>query len=395
MTAPLRVGVIGTGNISGIYLQNMALFPGLALQGCANIRMGSARAQAARYGTRAMTMDEMLAAPEIEAVVNLTVPNAHFEISHAALTAGKHVFSEKPLCTSVQDGRRLVAEAQARGLRLGCAPDTFLGAGGRLARAMVDGGRVGRIIAGSAFLMSRGMEHWHPNPEFLFKPGGGPVLDIGPYYLSALANLLGPIARVQATGSIGLPQRTIAAPGPRTGDTIVVETPTTVLALLHFASGPHVSLAMSWDVHRHGHPGIELYGEAGSLRVPDPNVFGGTVDFTEAGGEWQSAAADAMAFGVPNWRSPAWPDSRPAQANYPLPGLGRDGVRHPPRHPASLVGHAGAACAGGDVRDPGGLGDGAGGGGGRHGGAAACAGRGGSGGTRMSMPGDFAGALTG
>jgi len=318
---PLGVGIIGAGVISGIYMQNMALFPGLALQGCADMRPEAAKAQAAKHGTQAMTLDSLLASPDVDVVLNLTVPNAHFAVSHSALTAGKHVFSEKPLCVAMEDGRRLVAEAEARGLRLGCAPDTFLGAGGRLARQMVDAGRVGRIVAGSAFLMSRGMEHWHPDPEFFFKPGGGPILDIGPYYIGALVNLLGSIERVQAQASIGNAERIVTAPGPRTGDRITVETPTTVMALLQFAAGPQVALAMSWDVHKHGHPAIELYGTEGSFRVPDPNFFGGNVEFTDGAGEWQTADPSAMPFGRPNWRSPAWPASRPDQANYRCLGL--------------------------------------------------------------------------
>ncbi len=320
-TRPLGVGIIGAGVISGVYMKNMPLFAGLSLRGCADMRPDAARAQAAAHGTEPMTVDAMLASPDIDMILNLTVPNAHFAVSHAALTAGKHVFSEKPLCTNVADGRRLVAEAEQRGLLLGCAPDTFLGAGGRLARQMIDDGRVGRIVAGSAFLMSRGMEHWHPDPEFFFKPGGGPILDLGPYYLGALVNLLGPIARVQAQGSIGYAERIITAPGPRTGERIKVETPTTVTALLQFTCGAQVSLAMSWDVHRHSHPGIELYGTEGSLRVPDPNFFGGIVEFTEQAGDWQTADSASLAFGKPNWRSPSWPASRPDQANYRCLGL--------------------------------------------------------------------------
>jgi len=318
---PLGVGVIGTGVIAGVYMQNIGLFPGLALRGCADIRQEAAQAQAARFNTEAMTVDALLGSADIDLVVNLTVPNAHFAVSHDALTAGKHVFSEKPLCVTVEDGRKLVTEADRHGLKLGCAPDTFLGAGGRLARHMIDGGRVGRIIGGTAVLMSRGMEHWHPDPTFFFKPGGGPILDIGPYYIGALVNLLGPIARVQALSSIGLAERIVTAPGPRTGELITVETPTTVMALLQFVSGAHVTLVMSWDVHRHGHPGIELYGTEGSMRVPDPNFFGGIVDFTEGAGEWQAADSSVMAFGRPNWRSPSWPASRPDQANYRCLGM--------------------------------------------------------------------------
>ena len=321
MVRPLHVGIVGAGVISGVYMQNMPLFAGLRLHAVADIRPDAAAAQAEKFGVEAMTVDRLLASPDVDLVVNLTVPNVHFAVSHAALTAGKHVFSEKPLCVTVEDGRRLVAEAEQRGLRLGCAPDTFLGAGGRLARTMVDAGRVGRIVGGSAFLMSRGMEHWHPDPEFFFMPGGGPILDIGPYYLGALVNLLGPIARVQAQAQIGLAERVITAPGPRTGERIVPQTPTTVMALLQFASGPQITLAMSWDVHKHGHPAIELYGTAGSMRVPDPNFFGGAVEYTEGAGDWQAADPSSMTFGRPNWRSPAWPASRPDQANYRCLGL--------------------------------------------------------------------------
>ncbi len=317
----LGVGVVGCGIISSIYMMNMPLFAGVRLVACADARPEAAAAQAARFGIAAMDFDAMLARDDIDIVVNLTGPNAHFGVSHAALTAGKHVFGEKPLTTSLADGRRLVAEADARGLLIGCAPDTFLGAGGRLARRVVDDGRVGRILAGSAFLMSHGMEHWHPDPEFFFKPGGGPILDLGPYYIGALVNLLGPVARVQAQAGIGFAERTISASGPRTGQAITVETPTTIMALLEFAAGAQVTLAMSWDVWKHGHPAIELYGTEGSMRVPDPNFFGGMVEYTSRDGEWQAASSAELPFGRPNWRSPAWPATRPDQANYRCLGL--------------------------------------------------------------------------
>ena len=317
----LGVGIVGCGVISTVYMQNMGLFRGIALRACADLRPEVAQAQAAKFGIEAMSIDALMASPDIDIVVNLTVPNAHFAVSHAALTAGKHVFGEKPLTVSVEDGRRLVAEAEARGLAIGCAPDTFLGAGGRLARRFVDEERVGRILAGSAFLLSHGMEHWHPDPEFFYKPGGGPILDIGPYYLGALVNLLGPIARVQAQGAKGFAERVVTARGPREGHRIAVETPTTVTALLEFAAGAQVTLAMSWDVWKHGHPAIELYGTEGSMRVPDPNFFGGSIEFSARDGEWQNADSSALPFGEPNWRSPAWPASRPAQANYRCLGL--------------------------------------------------------------------------
>ena len=224
----LGVGIIGCGVISGIYMRNMPLFTGLKLIACADMRPESAKAQAEAYGIEALSVDDMLKRSDIDLVINLTVPNAHFAVSHAALTAGKHVFSEKPLCVTPDESRRLVAEAAKRKLVLGGAPDTFLGASGRLARQLVDKQAIGRVIAGSLFMMSRGPEHWHPDPEFFYKPGGGPVLDLAPYYLAALVNLIGPISRVQARATTGFAERLVTAPGPRNGSHIKVETPTTV-----------------------------------------------------------------------------------------------------------------------------------------------------------------------
>ncbi len=318
----LNVGVIGCGNISGIYLQNIPAYRGITLRACADMRPEVAQAQAGRFGIEAMSVDQLLASGDIDLVVNLTIPAAHFGVSLAALSAGKHVFSEKPLAVDFEQGRRLVDEAEARGLHLGCAPDTFLGAGGRLARKLVDDGVVGRILSGTAFLMSHGMEHWHPDPEFFFKPGGGPILDMAPYYLSALINLAGPVKRVVAMSSIGFPERTITTESsPRKGERITVETPTHVMALLEFASGAQVTFSMSWDVWKHGHPAIELYGTEGSLRVPDPNFFGGHVEITERGGDWRSVDSSEMPLGAANWRSPNWAPDAPSRANYRALGL--------------------------------------------------------------------------
>lgn len=317
----LGIGIVGCGVISTIYMQNLALFRNIRLVACADLLPETARAQAEKFGIRALGIEELLRDPEVDVVVNLTTPNAHFGVSHAALTAGKHVFSEKPLCVSAEDGRRLVQEAERRGLKLGCAPDTFLGAGGRLARETIDSGAVGRILSGSCFLMSHGMEHWHPNPDFFFKPGGGPILDLGPYYLGALCNLLGPIESVQARASAGFAERVIGAEGPRKGERITVETPTTVMALLHFAAGADIVLAMSWDVWKHGHPPIELYGTEGSLRAPDPNFFGGMVEITKRGEDWQALDSSNRLYGKPNWRSPFWPPETPDRANYRCLGI--------------------------------------------------------------------------
>ena len=214
-----------------------------------------------------------------------------------------------------------VDEAEARGLLLGCAPDTFLGAGGRLARRLVDDGTVGRILSGTAFLMSHGMEHWYPAPEFFFKPGGGPILDMAPYYLSALVNLVGPVKRVFAMSGIGFPERTITSESPRKGQKVFVETLTNVMALLEFAPGAQVTFCMSRDVWKHGHPAIELYGTEESMRVPDPNFFGGQVEVTERGGDWRAVDSSGMPLGAPDWRSPNWAPDAPTRANSRALGL--------------------------------------------------------------------------
>ncbi len=317
----LGVGIIGCGTICGIYMQNMSRFPGLKLVACADIREEAARSAAAKYGISARGIDGLLASSDIDVVVNLTVPVAHFAVSQAALSAGKHVFSEKPLCTEAEHGHALVTEAEGRSLKLGCAPDTFLGAGGRLARELIDSESIGRVLSGTCFLMSHGMEHWHPDPEFFFKPGGGPILDMAPYYLAALVNLIGPVASVQARTSTAFAERIITADGPRKGHAIKVETPTTAMALVRFASGADIVFAMSWDVWKHGHLPIELYGTEGSLRVPDPNFFGGVVEYSERGGDWISIDSSGRPFGKPNWRSPAWPATMPDRANYRCLGV--------------------------------------------------------------------------
>jgi predicted dehydrogenase len=198
-------------------------------------------------------------------------------VSKQALEAGKHVYSEKPLAIALDEGRALAELAASRGLTLACAPDTFLGGAHQHARRLIDEGSVGTITAGTCHVMSHGMEHWHPNPDFFFLPGAGPVLDVGPYYIANLINLLGPVARVAALTSSATPTRTILSE-PRRGEEIPVRTPTNIHALLDFANGATITLSASWDVfaHRHGH--MELYGTEGSLFLPDPNFFGGSVE---------------------------------------------------------------------------------------------------------------------
>jgi predicted dehydrogenase len=312
----IGVGLIGCGNISSIYLTNLPRSPGVKVRAVADLKSDCAEAQGKKFGVEAVPVDALLAREDVDLVVNLTVPDAHAAVSLAALTAGKHVFSEKPLAVEADLGRKVVAEAEARGLMLGCAPDTFLGGGGRLARRLVDGGAIGKVLSGTAFVMGHGMENWHPDPEFFFKRGGGPVLDMGPYYLSTLVNLLGPVARVLSVTSTGFAERIVTSEGPRKGHRITVETPTTAMAVLEFASGAQVLFGASWDVWKHGHSPIELYGTEGSMRVPDPNFFGGVVEVSSRGGDWVAHDASALPLGNANW-----PAEAPRMANHRALGV--------------------------------------------------------------------------
>jgi predicted dehydrogenase len=312
----LNLAVIGSGYISSRYLQNAPLFKGVKITAVADIVPEVAQAQGARFGAEALGVDAVLKRDDIDAIINLTVPDAHFDVSFSALTAGKHVFSEKPLTVSVPLGRKLVAEAEARNLAFAVAPDTFLGPGARASRALIADGTVGRIVAGTAAFMSRGMENWHPNPTFFFKPGGGPVLDMGPYYITTLVSLLGPVRRVVGMTAIGLPERLVTAAGPMTGQSITVETPTTAFAVLQFAGGALISLTMSWDVFSHALKPIELHGTLGSLRVPDPNFYGGIVQYTEGRGDWIAVDTSTQVCGKVNF-----PDDAPLHANYRMLGV--------------------------------------------------------------------------
>jgi predicted dehydrogenase len=279
MQRNLGIGVIGCGNIATTYLRLAPLFRGIEMRGCADIDENVAAAKAKEYGIRADSVAALLAADDIDIIVNLTIPAAHYEVSRAILEAGKHVYSEKPYVLSVEEGLELADLARKKGLRIGSAPDTFLGGAHQHGRHIVDSGLIGRITSGTAHVMSHGMEHWHPNPDFFFQPGGGPILDLGPYYLADLVQLAGPVRQVAAMTSIPARQRTITSE-PRKGQTIEVNTPTTIHALLEFENGAVFTLNTSWDVWNHGHAPLEIYGEEGSLFLPDPNFFGGEVRFT-------------------------------------------------------------------------------------------------------------------
>ncbi|ASY56883.1 Gfo/Idh/MocA family oxidoreductase [Sinorhizobium sp. CCBAU 05631] len=315
MAKELGVGIIGCGNISTTYFKLAPLFKGIRVISCADINPAAAEARAAEFDVTAQSIEAMLVNPEIDIVVNLTIPDAHFPVSKAILESGKHVYSEKPLVLTLEQGEELRAIAKAKGLMVGSAPDTFLGGAHQLARAHIDAGKIGRVTSGTCHVMSPGMEMWHPNPDFFFLPGGGPVLDLGPYYIANLVNLIGPVKRVAALSSMASQTRTITSE-PRKGEVIPVKTPTNIHALLEFHHGATITLSASWDVWSHRHANMELYGTEGSLFVPDPNFFGGTVEASGQDKEIQPLTMWEHPFAVDNWEHPLGPI-----ANYRTAGL--------------------------------------------------------------------------
>jgi predicted dehydrogenase len=272
----VKVGIIGCGNISGVYLKNCPAF-GLPVVAVADIDLARARARATEYEVpRACRPEELLADPAIDLVINLTIPAAHGTVALAALQAGKSVYNEKPLAITREEAQQMLDLADARGLLVGCAPDTFLGAGLQTCRRLIDEGAIGEPVAATAFMAGRGPESWHPDPEFFYKVGGGPLFDLGPYYITALVSLLGPVARVAGSARISFAERLITSK-PKYGTRIAVETPTHIAGVLDFATGPIATMIMSFDVWAAELPRIEIYGSEGTLSVPDPNTFGGPV----------------------------------------------------------------------------------------------------------------------
>lgn len=295
----LGLGIIGCGNISTSYLRLAPLFKGLEVRAVADVNMEAAKARASEFNVRAQSVEDLLANPEIDVVINLTIPEAHFPVTKAILEAGKHAYSEKPLVLSLEQGKALRDLAGDRGLAVGCAPDTFLGGSHQQARAALDEGRIGAITAGGAAVLNHGMEHWHPNPDFFFLPGAGPMLDLGPYYVANLINLLGPVRRVGALTSAAQSERVIGN-GPRLGERVPVKTPTNIHALLEFHSGATITLSTSWDVWHHKRNHFELYGTEGTLYVPDPNFFGGPVEIGGKDGTLSQLAPWDHPFGKVN-----------------------------------------------------------------------------------------------
>jgi len=287
----VRVGVIGTGAISGAYLGMAKNFPIVEIAACADVNIDAARKKAEEFQIpRVCSVDELLADPSIEVILNLTVPKAHVPIALRAVEQGKHTYAEKPLGIDRADGKKLLDAAATKGVRVGCAPDTFLGAGIQTARKVIESGAIGRPVAFTAFMMCRGHEHWHPNPQFYYEKGGGPMFDMGPYYLTALLNLLGPVKRISGMAAIEIADRTITS-DPLKGTKLRVETPDHVCGLMEFQNGAIGTIIQTFATRFSelgGKQPITVFGTEGTLRVPDPNQFDGPLSIRLAGDtEWR------------------------------------------------------------------------------------------------------------
>jgi predicted dehydrogenase len=292
---PIRVGVgiIGCGLISAQYVATFERLPFLRLVAVADLDPARAAAVAGRAGVRPLRVDELIADPEVDAVLNLTIPAAHADVALRAIAAGKYVYGEKPLALSTAEAREVLQAAAAAGLRVGCAPDTVLGTGTQTARKAIDDGAIGSPIAATATMVTPGHERWHPNPDFYYAPGGGPLFDMGPYYISSLITLLGPVDSVIGAASRTRDARTISS-GPRQGEQVPVSTPTHVTGVLVHASGVLSTLVMSFDAVSTQASPIEVHGDLASLVVPDPNRFDGEVLVRAPGDQkWRSLPTSA------------------------------------------------------------------------------------------------------
>ena len=273
-----RIGIIGCGVISEVYMNNIRRFYGrIRVVSCADRIREKAEALAASYDIgKVCTVEELLADPQIDIVLNLTIPQAHYEINQKAVTAGKHVYCEKPLALTVREAEELRRLAKEKGVRIGCAPDTFLGAGLQTCRRLIDEGWIGKPVGATANMMNHGTETWHRSPDFYYQPGGGPLFDMGPYYITALVSLLGPVEKAGCFSTKGFEQRRIYSM-PRRGESIRVEVPTHYAGILRFRSGAVANINLSFDAWLSNLPKLEIYGTEGTIVVPDPNRFDGEV----------------------------------------------------------------------------------------------------------------------
>jgi len=311
----MKIGIIGCGNISNTYFESQNLFNNFKVIACADINLEAAKVSSEKFGIQSQNVDEILNNKDIDLIVNLTIPSAHKEIILKTLEANKHSFSEKPLAMNYKDGLEIKKIAEDKNLYVGCAPDTFLGAAGQKAKDLIENNSIGHAVLGSFNLMSHGMEHWHPNPDFFFKPGAGPVLDVGVYYITQLVSLLGPVKKIFSTSGTVEKERTITSQ-PRHGKKIIVETPTTLMGILEFNNSAKIQYFCSWDVWNHQHKPIEIYGTEGSIVLPDPNFFGGNIALANKDNDWEIISTEKMLLGAPNKK-----DGEDKIANYRGIGL--------------------------------------------------------------------------
>jgi predicted dehydrogenase len=280
----VKIGIIGCGHISGAYFSAATKFDILEVVACADINPEAAKAKATEYNVKAVPVEKLLKNPEVEIILNLTVPKAHAEIALRTLEHGKHSYSEKPFGISCAESKKVIASAKTKKLRIGSAPDTFLGGGQQTCRKLIDDGWIGRPVGGTAIFMGYGPErYYHPSPKFFFEKGGGPMFDLGPYYVTALVNLLGPVKRVCAVTTKAFEERTAGPQARIKRERIPVEIATHLAGVLEFENGAVINMITSFDVWKHGHNPIEIYGTEGTLFVPDPNTFGGPIKIARGG----------------------------------------------------------------------------------------------------------------
>jgi predicted dehydrogenase len=320
--APARVGIVGSGVISRTYAANAAAFDTFEIVACADLEPTRCEALAIEHALEALSVEALLASPSIDIVLNLTPPLAHLAVTRAALEAGKHVYSEKPLAITGAEAAELVRFAEEQGKRIGCAPDTFLGRAYQAARALLDEGAIGEPLAASAAMVGGGQERWHPDPDTFFRNGGGPLLDMGPYYLTAIVALLGPVRRVIGFASTLVAERRIEI-GPRTGEVFAAETPTHTAALLELAGGLTATLVATFEPPGHYSTMLLLHGSEGELALPDPNAFEGPVQIRRGRGGWEevpyvrAGARDARGLGLHDLVE-AIAENRPPRASAEL-----------------------------------------------------------------------------
>jgi predicted dehydrogenase len=287
MSGPARVGLVGCGVIAKTYTEGSAAFDSFSVDACADSDAARAESLASEHGLEVMSVDALLASPDLDVILNLTPPDAHAAVIGGTLAGGKHVYTEKPLTTSVPDARELLASAGQLGLRVGCAPDTFLSGAYEAARELIARGDIGEPLGATAAMLVGGADTWHPNADFFFRAGGGPMLDLGPYYLTAIASLLGPFAAATGFAETPTPERTLAV-GPRAGERFAVDVPTYVAAALRLASGALATLTVSFESRGQYESRMTVHGTEGALSLPDANQFEGELRVFNGGGDWQA-----------------------------------------------------------------------------------------------------------